>query len=356
MARLVPDAARRLCAEALVAAGMEEADAGLVARILVRASARGVDSHGVVRLAQYVDNLLTGRVVGRAEMEWVVDLGAIGVLDAGNGMGHVAATRAMARAVDRALEFGVGAVAVRDSSHFGPAAEYPLQAAERGAIGITWTNGPPVMAPWGGREPRLCNNPIAIGVPSERGPLVLDIAMSVVAGGKIRLAHLAGERIPEGWALDSDGEPTTDPLEATEGMLLPIAGHKGYGMAFMADMLSGVLSGSAFGADVRHQGAASLGMRVGEPEPPRVGHFLLALSPEAFAPDGAFPGRLEAFVAQMHGAALASGTERILVPGELELEREREGTGLEVSAQVLEGILAAAERVGVAAPPDLVAA
>ena len=170
MTRLLPGAARRLCADALAGAGMDGDDAALVAEILVRASARGVDSHGVMRLTQYVDNLLTGRVVARPEMAWVVDFGAIGVLDAGNGMGHVAGTRAMRRAVERAQSFGVGAVGVRNSSHFGPAAEYPLLAAESGAVGLAWTNGPPVMAPWGAMEPRLCNNPISIGVPSARGP------------------------------------------------------------------------------------------------------------------------------------------------------------------------------------------
>jgi LDH2 family malate/lactate/ureidoglycolate dehydrogenase len=336
---------------------MEPTDADLVAEILVRASLRGVDSHGVVRLPQYVDNLLTGRVTARPAMSWVVELGAIAVLDAGNGMGHVAATRAMGRAIEQASLLGVGAVGVRNSSHFGPAGEYPLLAAGSGLIGLAWTNGPPVMAPWGGREALLSNNPIAIGVPSRSGPLVLDVAMSVAAGGKIRLAHLAGERIPAGWALTRDGEPTTDPEEATNGILLPIGGHKGYGLAFMADVLSGVLTGARFGADVRHQGVASLGQRLdeGDVEPPGVGHFFVALSVEAFGPADEFDERLSALVGQMHGSARIAGTERILVPGELENETaaEREAGGIPVPAGVLQAMLDAAGRVGVSPPPGL---
>jgi LDH2 family malate/lactate/ureidoglycolate dehydrogenase len=359
--RLDPAVAASFARDSLVAAGMSADDAGVVSDILVEGSLRGVDSHGLVRLAQYVANLTDGTVKSRPSMTWPTENGGIAVLDADNGMGHVAATVAMSRAVDLAGELGVAFVGVRNSSHFGPAAAYSLLAARRNCIGIVWTNAPAVMPPTGGREARLSNNPLSIGVPVAGGePLVLDIAMSVAAGGKIRLAFLAGDDIPPDWALTKDGEPTTDPREATEGLLLPLGGHKGYGMAFMADVLSGVLTGSAFGADVGWQGVSVAALdrtdRVQDGRPLGIGHACLALRVDAFMALASFDQRLSEFVAQMQNCPRRRNVDQIFVPGEIEnaVAARRRAEGIPASDDLLGQLVRAAEGVGVTAPDELI--
>ena len=336
------------------ACGLPAGDASILANGLVAPSLRGVDSHGLVRIPQYVENFRSGRVNPHPDMRFDMESGSVAHLAADNGSGHVACARAMEKAVELARRYGVGVVSVRDSSHFGAAATWAMLASEQGCIGIVATNGPAVMPPTGGREPRLSNNPIAVAAPAgKHPPLVLDMAMSIAAGGKLRLAIMSGQSIPEGWALNKAGEPTTDPREATNGLLLPIGGHKGYGLALMVEVLAGVLSGSAFGTMVRSQGVAAIGQRLDTRTGKiGVGHFVLALDVTHFMPLPEFVGRVDELIDQMHDTPLAAGATRVLVPGELEDAKaaERTAGGIPIPAPVFKAIEKAAASVNIEPP------
>lgn len=323
--------------------GMPTDAASRLAHGVVDPAVRGIDSHGLIRIPQYVENLVSGAVNPTANMSWVIEAGAIAVLDADRGSGHVAMSIAMERAIQMAHDAGIGAVSVRNSSHFGAAATYASMASAHHCIGMVFTNGSPVMVPYGGRQAKLSNNPIAISAPGGDKPdVVSDFAMSMGAGGKIRLARMKGEQIPEGWALDKDGNPTTDPAAATGGLLLPIAGHKGYAFAFMSEILAGVLSGSAMASAVIRQGVASIGQVV-EDRPksgPGRGHFCIAINVEAFMPIDEFGSRIGSLIDEMHSTPTLAGFDRVLVPGELETETSarRLADGIPVPSSVFAAI------------------
>ena len=228
-------------------AGMPEADARLVADTLVQADLWGHQSHGVLRLGWYLDRLRHGVMHPVTTSEIVVDAGAIAVMDGHDGVGQVLAMRATHEAITRAKAHGIGAVAVRHSNHFGTCMYYTRRVAAAGCVGMLTSNGGPAMAPWGGRKKIIGTNPWSVAAPvGTRAPFVVDMAATGVARGKIYLARHEHWPIPLGWALNQAGEPTTDPQEALDGIILPMAEHKGYALAAMVDMLSGVLTGSGF--------------------------------------------------------------------------------------------------------------
>ena len=211
----------------------------------------GHQSHGVLRLPWYIARLRAGVCDPQARPQIVTDAGAIAVVDGHDAMGQVTASLAAAEAIRRAKAHGIGAVAVRNSNHFGTAMYFTLMAARAGCVGFLSTNASPAMAPWGGRQKSVGTNPWSWAAPAgAHDPMVLDIANTGVARGKIHLARQKHESIPLGWAMTADGAPTTDPSAAIEGILLPMAQHKGYAIAAMMDVLSGVLTGSAFGIGV----------------------------------------------------------------------------------------------------------
>jgi len=240
--------------------------------------------------------------------------GATALLDGGNGIGQAAGWAAMERSLRAARELGVGLTLVRNTNNLGFLAFYTLHAAAQGFAGVCMGNANAAMSPWGGAEALLGTNPISIAVPGPE-PVALDMSSSVVARGKIRKAQRQGERIPLGWALDSVGEPTDDPDAALKGTLLPIGGPKGYGLAFMVDVLAGMLSGAAFGKDIKsfHQFQG----------PTRVGVLALAFDVERFMPLEQFRALMRGYVAAIRGSRKAKGTGRIYLPGEIELEKER---------------------------------
>ncbi|WP_106409308.1 Ldh family oxidoreductase, partial [Teichococcus deserti] len=233
-------------------AGLGAEAASLCADTLVQADLWGHQSHGVMRLPWYVARLRSGACQAAAVPQLVVDAGAIAVVDGHDGMGQVMADFAAEEAVRRARAHGVGVVALRHSGHFGTAMYFTRRVAAAGCIGFLTTTASPSMAPWGGREKKVGNNPWSWAAPVGEGrpPMVLDIANSGVARGKVYLAQKSGEAIPPGWALDAAGRPTTDPAAAIEGIILPMAGHKGSGIAVMMDVLAGVLPGGVFGSGV----------------------------------------------------------------------------------------------------------
>ncbi len=319
MRAISPDELSRLVSTIFVRAGLPDDDAALVARCLVEADLRGVRSHGTMRVPDYVRWIKAGNINPRPSIRVVSDSGATALVDGDAAMGYVSADVAMRLAIARAKEYGVGAVGLRNGRHSGTMAYWAQLALEHGFIGFATTNAGMNMAPWGGKDKIVGNNPFAIAVPTRAPfPMVLDMATSVAAGGKLDMAILRGESIPLGWALDAAGSPTTDPAAARKGSLLPVGGPKGYAMSIMLDVLAGVLTGARFGG--------MLGA-------PGCGQFYLALDVERFMPLPDFLDRMDQLIAQIHASALAPGSDRIYIPGEIEHEKaersRKEGLPLE---------------------------
>jgi LDH2 family malate/lactate/ureidoglycolate dehydrogenase len=316
---VLSDALAHWATDIFVRLGLRPADAALVADTLVEADLRGVASHGVQRMPNYAAGLRRGSIVAQPQIEVVRDSGWALTIDGGHGMGQIAAQAGMRLALDRAAAHGHGAVSVRNSGHCGAMAYYAMQAVPRQAIGIAVTNAGINMMPTGGRVKLVGNNPVAYAIPTGcEAPLVLDMATSVVAGGKLDIARIKGQPIPLGWALDKEGQPTTDPVAARQGALLPLGGPKGYGLALVLDVFCGVLSGGRFGA--------GLGM-------PGSSHYFEVLPIEAFTPYDEFVERMGALVDQLHACPPSEDSAGVVYPGEPEhrlRERQlREGLILE---------------------------
>lgn len=330
-------------ASIFAAAGLSRDAAQRVASALVDADMRGIPSHGVMLVPMYVGRLQAGSVSRSERASVITDHGAIAVLDAGNALGVLTGEQAMELAVEKARALGVGLVLVRHAFHFGGAFRYVQAAAARGAIGIAAANTRPLMPAPGGTRAVVGNNPLAIGVPRRDGePIVLDMALSEAALGKIRLAAAEGREIPLTWAADSDGVPTSDPRAAIEGLLLPAAGPKGFGLALMIDVLSGVLSGGAFGSGVH-------GLYADLDVPNDCAHTFVAIDPAAFGEREDFLARVEELAAEVLASPAASGVSRVRLPGEIEAERHAAASadGVELSGSVLAGLRETAAAVGV---------
>lgn len=323
-------------------------DAALLADTLVTAELWGHASHGMLRLPWYLSRLRTGATERVTEPEVVRDNGAVLVLDGHHGIGQVVTARAVELGIERARRHGISGVAVRNSGHFGTAAYFTRRAAESSCVSILATNASPAMAPWGGRVKSIGTNPWSVAAPAGRhGVVVMDLANTAVARGKVYLAAERGEEIPPGWAAAGDGTPTTDPTAAIEGLILPMAGPKGYVISFMMDVLAGVLTGSAFGDAV-----------AGPYEPDRrsgAGHLLLTLDVAAFADPAEFTQRIESLVDQTQGGPLAAWADEILVPGQLEdRTRARLGVdGIPLAATTWASLATLADETGTPLPPTL---
>ncbi len=241
-----------LVARLFTAVGVPAADADTVAEVLVEADLRGVESHGCTRVAGYLSMIRLGLLNPRPKIHLLRETPSTAGLEADQAFGIVAARQAMRLAMDKARAAGVAAVTVRNVTHTGMVGFYPMMAARAGLIGIAMNNGPAILPPFGGTTPTLATNPLAAAFPAgDEEPIVLDMATSMVAAGKMRLAAKKGAPIPEGWALDRDGVPTTDPEEAIyHGFLQWAGGYKGFGVATLIEVMSGVLSGGLLGTDV----------------------------------------------------------------------------------------------------------
>lgn len=338
--RISPDRLRDFATQVYARCGMPDADSLLCADTLVQADLWGHPSHGMLRLSWYAARLRAGVCEPVARPETVVDAGAIAVIDGHDGMGQVLTAHAAREAIARAKLHGIGAVALRHSNHFGTALYYTLMAARAGCVGFLSTNASPAMAPWGGREKAVGTNPWSWASPAGRhAPLALDIANTGVARGKIYLAKEKGLPIPPGWAIDAAGAPTTDAAAAIEGVILPMAQHKGYAIAVVMDMLSGVLTGSAFGSGVH--GPYQFEHRSG------AGQLMIVLDIEKFQPLAEFGTRMERLIAELKSVPLAQGAEEIFYPGEIEARNDlvNRRDGLQLPENVLAGLreMAAAE-------------
>lgn len=321
--------------------GVPEEEASIVAANLIDADRRGIRSHGLMRLPIYVERIRKGLCRPAAAITTVRETTTTAVLDARFSLGQVAAWRGMELAIRKAETADVGVVVVRNSSHFGTASFYVLEAVRRGMIGIASTNTAPLLPAPGGAERVVGNNPLAIGVPSaDPFPVVLDMAMSAAAIGKILAARDRGEPIPPDWATDADGNPTTDPRAALAGSLLPAGGPKGYGLAVMLEILTGILGGGDFGKAIPSMYDTT--QRQG------ISHLLVALRVGAFLPLPLFRERVAAFAAQIKGGARAPGVSEVFLPGEIESRRgEAAGTaGIAYDERLLEELNALAGSVG----------
>jgi LDH2 family malate/lactate/ureidoglycolate dehydrogenase len=309
--RIEPSALAGFATDILTTLDVPRADAELVADSLVMADLWGHSSHGLLRLPWYAARLRSGAMTAGTRSAVLADTGALVLLDGRNGIGQVLTERARTLAVERARTHGVGLVGVRNSNHFGTAMYFTRRAAAEGCVAMLTTNASPAMAPWGGREKVLGTNPWSIAAPGPDGTVVaVDIANTAVARGKIYLAKSRGESIPETWALTADGAPTTDPAEGVLGVILPMAGHKGYAIAFLMDVLSGALTGSGVGTEVHGPY---------EPEEQsRCGHLFLAVDASAFGDVADYEQRVGQLIEQVKGVPLAQGFDEVFYPGELE--------------------------------------
>ena len=302
-------------------------------------------SHCVTSLNDYLLRMEQGLMTLTTKIDVVRETASTALLDANDGWGQVASERAVELVVEKAREVGSAWVGVRNSNHNGTAAYWTMKIAREDMVGICSMNTSPVMAAHGSKRPTLGTNPLSIAVPSSSGrPVVLDMATSNQARGKIILAAKNNDPIPEGWAITSDGLPTTDAQEALKGSVLPLGGPKGSGLAIMLDILTGVLTGAEFGAKMPRM--------YDDPQPQRVGHMFSAISIEAFMPMAEFLSRMDQKEQETREGPPAPGFERVSMPGDgthERMARHRED-GIPLTEEVYADLLAAAERYGV--PPE----
>jgi LDH2 family malate/lactate/ureidoglycolate dehydrogenase len=331
------------CVAVLEKAGVPRENAEIVAHSLLAANLRGVDTHGITRLPIYVERLQAGLTKGHARGAVISETPTTAVYDGQDGLGQVVGTKAMRLAIAKAESAGVGLVTARNSTHYGTAGYYAMMALDKEMIGIALTNSPSLMAPWGGKRAFLGTNPLAIAVPAgQEKPFVLDMATTVVARGAIILAAKKGETIPITWGLNKDGEPTTSAKEANEGALLPLGGHKGYGLAMAIEILVATLSGGLFGPHIgelyknptRAQG---------------VGHFFGAIRIDRFRPVAEFKADMDAMIREVKAEPLAKGFDKIMVAGEPEflVEQERREKGVPLSDAVVSDLSKLGSNVGI---------
>jgi LDH2 family malate/lactate/ureidoglycolate dehydrogenase len=297
---------------------MPKDEAYINADNLVDADLTGVESHGVSRMAIYLKRIRDGVVNPKCEIKVVAEHPAVLVIDAKNSMGAVASYKAMEMAIKKAKASGVAFVTVRNSNHYGTAAYYTKMALEHDMIGFSSTNGPARMAPWGGKDPYFGTNPFSIAVPAgQELPVVADMATSLVARGKIILAAKNNKEIPLGWAINKDGEDTTNAKEALEGTVLPFGGPKGSAIALLIDVFSGILAGASFGPHIKD-------MYANFEEPTNTGHIFGAFDISKFIDTSLFKQNMDQMIREIKGSTPAKGVQEIFLPGEIELKKKQQ--------------------------------
>ena len=329
-----------LATRALIGFGLTDADAKDTAMILVLGDLFGVHTHGVSRIETYGERLMLGGIKARPDIRVEQVATTVARVDGDNGVGPLVGMRALRTAMQMAREHGTGIAFARGSNHFGPVGPYCHLAAEEGFASIIGSNSTTTIAPTGGRDARLGNSPVGFGVPQPGGRrIILDMAISVVARAKIRAALNKGETIPDTWATDKHGGRTTDPKAALDGFLLPIGGHKGYGMALIVDLFAGLLSGAAYLTHVKSWSE--------EPDQPQdLGHFFFLIDTRVLGSPEWLAERMRDFVQILHDTPAADPDRPVLVPGEIEmnnLERQRR-EGMAIDGAVIAQLRQVAER------------
>ena len=298
-------------ARAFQAVGISAPDSKSIAQLMVRADVQGSEGHGVFRLPQYIRRIKGGAVNIRPKIRVVREAAGMALVDGDNGMGHLVMRFATEKAIEKAQAAGVAWVGVKWSNHAGPASLYASMPAERDMIGLYLAVGNANHLPaWGGLDMLLSTNPIAVAVPAAEEPaIVLDMATTVAAYGKVKTKAQRGETMPEGWMMDRQGRPLTDPRRANEGFLLPIGGYKGYGLALIFGLLAGTLNGAAMGKDV-------VDFNADDTTPTNTGHAIIAINVAAFQPVAEFKKNVDVLVRDLRGSQRLPGVDRIRLPGE----------------------------------------
>ena len=326
------EALTTLAIRAFKGLGLSHADAVEVVQVLVQADLFGLSTHGLSRIESYGERLQVNGIKARPNITVQSPASALRLVDGDNGVGPLVGMRALHAAMDAASQCGIGMAFARGSNHFGPISPYALFAAEKGFASIIGSNATTTIAPWGGSDARLGNSPLGFGVPHPGGkPFLLDMAMSVVARAKIRNAFKRNERIPDTWATDQKGVPTSDPKAALDGFLLPIGGHKGYGLALMVDMFAGLLSNAAYLTHVKSWVDAP-------DEPQNLGHFFILIDTTKLGSPEWLTARMMDFAEILHDSPPADPSGSVIVPGEIELKKmqQQQETGIVLDPAVVE--------------------
>ncbi|MGH7764268.1 MAG: Ldh family oxidoreductase [Candidatus Dormibacteraceae bacterium] len=341
MLRFRPDELRAFATEALTKAGVVEEEAALVAEVLVDAGERGYDSQDLMRLPAYLEYAKSGALRSPAAIKVTREKPSAIAVDGGHSWGAVVTTRVMRICIDRARKSGSCIAVAADVGHIGRLGYYVEKAAEEGIITILALSGStssPVMAPWGGLEPRFSTNPIAFGFPYPDGaPVVVDVSTTQAAGGKVSIARTTGRPIPDNWAVDMQGNPTTDPAQAMPpaGTMAPLGGHKGYALAVAVELLSAALAG----------------------EYPREedGMFIAAIDPAAVTTPEMFARAVAALDGSVRSSAPRAGFDPPVLPGTGSAARKQRSrdNGVEVAAEVWQKVVDATDRMGVKAPDPI---
>jgi LDH2 family malate/lactate/ureidoglycolate dehydrogenase len=340
--KVQPEKLKAFCTEVLSAAGLPADDAALISDTLVHANLSGVHSHGVSKLSDYLVRMDNNLVTKETPIKIEAESPTTAIIDAQNGWGQVASQKAVEIAIKKAKEFGSSWVGVNNSNHYGTAAYWTSQIASNGMIGISMTNTSPVMVPFGSKTPTLGTNPICIAVPSASGkPIMLDMATSNQARGKITLAAKNGDSIPKDWAITIDGQETDNAQEALKGSLLPFGGAKGSGLAIMVDILTGVLTGSLYGSQIPRF--------YDDPVPQNLGHMFAAINIESMLPFEMFLQRMTDKERETRESAPAPGFNQVFMPGDLEYLRaeEHRKSGIPLRPEIHSELLNTAKRYGV---------
>lgn len=323
--------------------GLPEADASAVAGLMVEADLQGSDGHGVIRLPQYQKRLQLGGMNPRPNIRVVAERPAMAIVDGDNGMGHLVMSFATALAIEKARTQGVAWVGTRGSNHAGPASLYARMPIQHDMIGMYFAVGNANhLPPWGGLEMLLSTNPIAVGVPAgSEPPVVLDMATTVAAYGKVKAKAKRGEFMPEGWMIDRQGRPLLDPTRAHEGFLLPIGGHKGYGLALIVGLLAGTLHGAAMGRDV-------VDFNQDYTTTTNTGQAILVIDLNAFGEPTNFKQAVDKLVRDIRDSERMPGYDRIWLPGEQSHSRRAEyaSAGIPIAATIVAELDQLADQLG----------
>jgi LDH2 family malate/lactate/ureidoglycolate dehydrogenase len=343
--RVAFEALRDFIARSLQATGLPATDAATVAELMAQADLQGSDGHGVIRLAPYVRRIRNGGIKLAPDIHIVQERAGTALLDGDNAMGHLVMSRAAQIAIDKARSCGIAWVGSRLSNHAGPASLYARMPLAAGMIGLYFAVGNANhLPPWGGLEMLLSTNPIAAAIPAgDEPPIVLDMATTVAAYGKVKAKAQRGELMPEGWMIDRQGKALTDPKRADEGFLLPIGGYKGYGLSLLVGLLAGTLNGAAMGRQV-------IDFNKDETSVTNTGQAVVAIDPAAFGDPAQFRSSVDTLIRDLRGSEKMPGFDRIWLPGEQSHERRIDYTrnGIPLPSSLLAALAKLAGELGVA--------
>lgn len=312
-------ALHRFIQDVFIKIGLGTEDASLAADVLVQADYSGVGSHGIARLTQFVTRIRKGAINKNPQITKINDSDNLISLDGDNGPGIVIGPKVLQLCIERAKEFGIACVTVNNSNHYGVGNYYAWKFAESDLIGVTVTNTSPCIAPFGGIEKLFGTNPLTIAIPANKHyPIVLDMATSKVAYGQIERRAIEKQKIPLDWAIDREGNPTDDPLEALKGSLLHFGGYKGYGIAMVIDIFSSVLAQANYGKELGNVNDLK------NPKPEKIGHFMMAIDISKFQPIDGFKKAVDEYIDSIKRSERAPGVEEIFVPGEIEFLKAEE--------------------------------